>query len=154
MANSLVRHNIEVRKSSIHGYGVFATSNITTGQIIEECYLLPCQYADEYLNNYYFQFDKSHYLLALGYGSIYNHSKMNNAIYKLNNSGDLLTFIAKRNIEKDEEIFVDYGDRWFSSRKMAVKEFTSLRKRLVKLCVRFIFICGLLTTIYHLCVKF
>ena len=59
--------------------------------------------------------DPPNSILALGYGSIYNHSKNNNATTKID--GQSFYIVASRDIEKDEEIFVHYGsDTWFSSR--------------------------------------
>ena len=36
----IVNPKIEVRKSSIHGYGVFANADIEIGEILEECHFI------------------------------------------------------------------------------------------------------------------
>ena len=36
----LIQGRTEVKKSSIHGYGVFATEDIKKGDIVEECHFM------------------------------------------------------------------------------------------------------------------
>jgi hypothetical protein len=51
--------------------------------------------------------------LALGYGSVYNHSKNPNTKIKLNFENETMTIYSIRKIEKDEEIFVSYGPKYW-----------------------------------------
>lgn len=86
------------------GRGVFATKQYKSGAIIEECPVLVLDKKDTKiiddttLYNYYFSWgekdDSS--AIALGYGSLYNHSYSPNAEYI-------------KIIDKDEEICVNYN---------------------------------------------
>lgn len=115
MKKELFQNKLTVKKSNIHGYGVFADKAIKKGELIEECYMLVSKGGDKVLEDYYFD-AKGKYAIFLGYGCIYNHSDDPNADYKLNIKQRVVTIKATRNIAKGEEIFVTYGDEWFSSR--------------------------------------
>ena len=119
---------IEVRRSPIHGYGVFAKEVIEEGEFIEECRLLKMNWRaayphDQTVKDYVwgnrgctciecrrhggFQY------IALGFGSLYNHSDTPNTKQKLDFSKELLGIKARRRIEKDEELLLTYGDKYF-----------------------------------------
>lgn len=115
MKRELKRNKIFVKKSRLHGYGVFAAKLIRKGEIIEECYIIISRGGDKKLEDYYFD-AKGKYALLTGYGIIYNHSEDPNADYFINTKRRLATIKADRNIRKGEEIFVSYGEKWFSSR--------------------------------------
>lgn len=60
-------------------------------------------------------------VVALGFGSIYNHTDNPNAMYKEYEKELTIDFIALRDIQKDEEITVNYvqgnnnkNPLWFS----------------------------------------
>lgn len=112
------------------GRGVFANVNIPKGQIIETCPYLEIpgseieNIAAGYLHNYLYFFgpDKDSALLALGFGSIYNHTYTPNAIYKIKPQQQVIQFISTQNIKKSQEITVNYiqsnpdsGPLWFES---------------------------------------
>ena len=69
-----------VQASTIHGLGVFAAQDIPDGQIIEKCPLLRLDIdeKDVLLADYRFWWMEAekrlYYVMALGYGSLYNHS--------------------------------------------------------------------------------
>lgn len=115
MKKELFQNKLTVKKSSIHGYGVFAAKAIKKGELIEECYMLISKGGDDVLEDYYFQAGKK-YAMFLGFGCIYNHSDEPNADYKLNIKQKVVTIKASENIPKGAEIFVSYGEEWFSSR--------------------------------------
>ena len=56
-----------------------------------------------------------------GFGIIYNHADNPNATYSLNLKNSIATIKATRKITKGEEIFVSYGEEWFSSRGLKPK---------------------------------
>lgn len=105
----------------MHGYGVFATKAIRKGEKIEECYVLVTRGGDKGLEDYYFDV-KGKNGIFLGYGCIYNHSDSPNADYTISRKKRIATIKAKRAIRKGEEIFVSYGEEWFSSRGWKSKE--------------------------------
>lgn len=59
------------------------------------------------LFGYYFWMD-DFVALALGYGSMYNHSKDANCKYEINRKNQTITFIAIKDIKKDSEILFNY----------------------------------------------
>lgn len=99
------------------GRGVFANQNIKKGEIIEVCPIIEIPHQDipilgkTILLNYYFIFGEKNEMLAiaLGFGSIYNHSYEPNASYKKKPKYKVIEFIAIKNIKKDEEITVNYN---------------------------------------------
>ena len=119
----LLRCNLLVKKSLIHGYGVFADQDIQPGEIIEECYTLYGKKKERLISGYIFESVQG-YAFPLGYGVIYNHSDQPNAECLLDVGDALTVFRAIQRIKKGEEIFISYGDDWFSSRKLKHKEFS------------------------------
>ena len=113
--------NIEIRESSVHGLGVFATQDIPIHTCFEISPVvifdrsLMQDWLDMYderhiLNEYLFQsYDKQH-AVVLGFGSIYNHSAFPNAFYRWRECEKFpaMEFWSKRAIVKNEEIFVKY----------------------------------------------
>lgn len=121
MKKSLIQNKIVVKKSAMHGFGVFAAKRIAKGEKIEECYfLLSRRGGDKALEDYYFD-AKGKYALFLGFGSIYNHADEPNADYTINIKKRIATIKASTTIQKGEEIFVSYGDAWFKSRNLKAK---------------------------------
>lgn len=118
---ALKRAMLEVKKSPIHGYGVFAVQDIARGDVIEEApMLLPTIY-DKRLSNYYFEFlEKS--AIVLGYGCLYNHSPQPNADYDYDQEKRLCIMTANRPIKSGEEIFIHYGENWFAERKLRLRK--------------------------------
>ena len=118
MRSAVYQSKIYISKSKIpsSGRGVFAGEVIKKGEIIEVAPILILDFSDfidtkwNLLFEYYFWMD-DFVVLALGYGSLYNHSKNFNARYKINKEEQIITFTATRNIAKDEEIYFDYNGK-------------------------------------------
>ncbi|EKD90541.1 MAG: hypothetical protein ACD_31C00001G0004 [uncultured bacterium] len=95
------------------GNGVFASSLIKKGEIIEVSPIIVLEFEElvdtkwNNLFNYYFWMDE-YVVLALGYGSLYNHSDDANAEYKIDQKSKTITFTASKDIKKGEEIFFNY----------------------------------------------
>ena len=122
MQSSLVSGQLVVKKSSVHGYGVFAGQDFLPDQIIEECIVLEMNELQPELSNYYFRGGENKHLLVLGNGSLYNHANDANANHSFNEERKAMIFRAATYIKKGEEIFIYYGKNWFSSRQLVVKE--------------------------------
>jgi SET domain-containing protein len=120
MKKKLFQNKIFVAKSKMHGYGVFAGKTIKKGEAIEDCYIIISKGGDRVLEDFYFDVDGK-YAIFTGFGVIYNHADEPNADYKINGKNRLVTFKANQTIRKGEEIFVSYGDDWFSSRGLKAK---------------------------------
>ena len=106
-------NKITVKDTKDMGRGVFASEDIKAGETIEVAPILILQFEDfidtkwNLLFEYYFWMDDE-VVLALGYGSLYNHSKENNAEYEINIKNKSITFKAIKEIKKGEEIFFNY----------------------------------------------
>jgi hypothetical protein len=118
----------EVRKSQVHGYGVFAKEPIEAGELIEEVKMLKLSLRkghthDQIINDYAWvnsackcakcEAEGPTNYMALGYGSIYNHSETPNALTRTDYKTEIRLITAIRRIEQDEEIFVTYGKKYF-----------------------------------------
>lgn len=97
--------------------GVFARIDIQKGEIIEKCPVIEVPKYDIYntrgsiLVTYFFYFgkNKERLAIALGFGSIYDHSYKPNATYKIKPKEKIIDFVALKDIKKDEEITVNYN---------------------------------------------
>lgn len=112
-----------VNASKIHGKGVFASEDISRGKIIEVCDVILLDERDTRiidktsLYDYYFGWKNGGGAIALGNGSLYNHSYKPNAKYQKDLSKNKLVFVSIRQIRKGEEITVNYnGDPWIKER--------------------------------------
>ena len=120
----IVNPKIEVRKSSIHGYGVFANADIEIGEILEECHFISIPgfslskedkafLSKNDLGKYMFRFPRNtmqEIAWVLGIGSIYNSSPKHNADWETNEKRRLVIFRSIKNIQKGEEILINYQD--------------------------------------------
>jgi len=133
--------DVVVKESTVEGLGVFATEDIPLHTCFEAApYIafattLLKDFLDMYerehlLKSYVFAAPDGMYALALGYGGIYNHSAQPNAFWKFRDGPEkAITYYAKRDIKKGEEIFIKYG--WNSQRLTFADE--NEVERLVKL---------------------
>ena len=88
------------------GRGVFSTKTIERGSVIERCpaIVVPARDLDHLrstvLNNYYFCWgrDQDQAAIALGLGSIYNHSYTPNALYRVCQEEDIIEIIAIKKV--------------------------------------------------------
>ena len=111
------RHSdlIEVRPIRKKGRGVFARTPIRKGAVIERVPLIVVPVDEVFgqvqrskLADYVFKWTRDTVVIALGYGSLYNHSYRPNA--RFYDEGHLTqVFTAIRDIEPGEEITVNYN---------------------------------------------
>jgi uncharacterized protein len=120
MTGSLSR--LEIKITETCGRGVFATCAFEPRDIIELCptIIKPAKTWGKATQDYVWEYG-SQMLLALGFGSLYNHSDFNNAEAIISDSGNVLKIIAIRHIDPGEEIRVSYGQEYWSRRKSAIK---------------------------------
>lgn len=98
------------------GRGVFASARIKTGELIESCPIIyltekdyPLAKQTTLLNYYFLNEPENRAGIALGYGSLYNHSYEPNTTYKKRLEDGFIDFVAIRDIAPDEEITVNYN---------------------------------------------
>ena len=106
---------IEVRRSQGRGRGVFARRFVAAGTIIERVPMLV--FPDSEIHNedgatslyhYCFEWGEGTVALALGYGSIYNHSYSPNARYD-DIAQRTKIYTAIKDIQPGEEITINYN---------------------------------------------
>jgi uncharacterized protein len=99
------------------GRGIFAARDIKENELIEKCPIIeipednPSNLNEGLLITYFYYFGKKmkRQAIALGFGSIYNHTRQPNALYKIKQKEGTIEFIALKNIKKDDEITVNYN---------------------------------------------
>ena len=107
-----------IKKSDISGFGVFAKSDIEPGEIIEECHFIELSEKDfnkidDVLKEYVFCFPmgNKNSCVVFGFGSIYNHSLLNNSDWECNEELRIFRFISNKKKRTGEEIFINY-QKW------------------------------------------
>ncbi len=99
------------------GRGVLSTKKIERGCLIERCPILEIPAGElpeldkTMLNNYYFCWGKDNKsgAVALGLGSIYNHSYTPNAVYVPDLEEQVINFVAIKTILSNVEITINYN---------------------------------------------
>ena len=101
--------------SGKHRYGMYCTEDILLDSVIEICpiIVIPGEQAREIvrgyvLYEYYFEWKKDSIAIALGYGSLYNHSEHPNAKFEPDYKNQYIIFKSTKAIPSGEEILVDY----------------------------------------------
>ncbi len=134
-------HRIEVRKSPIHGYGVFAKEFIRGYETLEECHFIDISdntYKGELIERYIWKFpttvdgnpneytwEKYTNILPLGFAVIYNSTldtQLNNVNYDIDWENKLVRYSTNKDVQQDEELFVYYGDEYIEWMKNGFKE--------------------------------
>jgi uncharacterized protein len=130
MFAAVKRSKIEVSPSPGRGRGVFAIQPIACDELIESCpvilfepkYRAVLEATPLYNYLYCWSHDSNEVVIALGYGSLYNHSDKPNASYHTNLGRNIIDFIATTVIAVGEEITISYlnpsdspRDLWFKA---------------------------------------
>jgi len=114
--NKLFHNNkIEVRKSSLQGYGVFAKEDIKNGEMLEECHYITVEEDDEvdrYLFNWPRSGDCEKYVIPLGFGSMYNAATpagKKNTDWETDLEDNIMVFHTVKDVKKDTELLMNYN---------------------------------------------
>ena len=129
--NGIQNLGIAVNYAGKEGRGVFATKDFSEGDTIECCPVLPifidtedededCEITDEddqlrfewnstNLTNYVYDFSW-YQVIALGYGSLYNHSDDPNVDYDTYEEANMIVMSAARDIKAGEQLFIAYDN--------------------------------------------
>jgi SET domain-containing protein len=108
---------IAVEESGDKGRGVFAQKRFRAGELIERCPVILVNSTERdrigstILGMYCFCWgtDTDEMAIALGYGSIYNHSYEPNAEFHRAVEGGTIDFVALRDIDRGEEVTINYN---------------------------------------------
>ena len=107
------KERVAVRDAGEKGLGVFATSRIEAGEVIEICHVIVEEernIADgATLDRYVYEWTPGTCAVALGYGSIFNHSYDPNSVFTVDTAKRTVTFVARRTIEEGQEITINYN---------------------------------------------
>ncbi|KAJ7288446.1 cytidine deaminase-like protein [Mycena rebaudengoi] len=121
-----------VRKSEGKGRGVYASRPIASQTVVESSPVLLFT-KEEYeqhgrftiLDEYTFKWRNGSMALALGIGSLFNHSNSPNVSYTIDSSSDSIHYTTTREIQPDEELCIYYGaNLWFEPVGQPTKEST------------------------------
>ena len=106
-------------KEGPYGRGVFATRAFAAAEALEHCPTLelPGDEVVGQLGDYVFGSNENEDddILLLGYGMLYNHSSEPNCEY-IQEAPRVIMFQTLRAVEPGEELFIDYGEEWWSTR--------------------------------------
>jgi len=119
-----IDNRLSIKSFDEIGLGVVANSKIEKDIFVEVAPVLVCE-------NNSISFDKEAFKYVIAWGNglavpfgwtmIYNHSDNNNCEFSTNIHDGLLAILTIRDIEKDEQLTVNYGPEWFSSRGIEKK---------------------------------
>ena len=107
------KERVAVRSAGTKGLGVFATSPFDAGEVIEIAPVIV--EAEEKIDDgamldaYVYVWTEGTCAVALGYGSIFNHSYDPNALFTTDIAQRTITFTARRPIAEGEEITINYN---------------------------------------------
>lgn len=109
--------HLEIKDSPLHGRGVFATSPIRKGALIETAPAVFLSYEEKELLkhsplfNYYFLINNASHPAVFGFGnsSFYNHSAQANCFYTFSVKQNTIRFYAYRKILKGQEVTINYN---------------------------------------------
>ena len=107
-----------VKQSGSRGRGVFAARQFQAGEVIEVCPVIALSSDDvaqldkTRLYDYYFGWgaDNTGGAIALGFGSLYNHSYAPNAAYRKSEADGTISIVALKSIAPDDEILFKYNN--------------------------------------------
>ena len=114
-----------LRPSPRSGRGVFTSVSIPAGSVVELAPVIVLSAADRHrihatlLHDYYFSWEEGA-AIALGFGSLYNHSPQPNLDFELDYDFEQIRFTARHAIASGQELLIDYlagderGELWFA----------------------------------------
>lgn len=106
---------IVVRNITKTGRSLFAGQSIKKGEVIEIAHVVPIDKMEHdilvntVLNLYVYSWKDNGCALALGLGSLFNHSNEANVEYSPKYHTKKIVYKASRSIKKGEQLFIDYG---------------------------------------------
>lgn len=104
---------MQIAQSRGKGRGVFATYQIGKNEVFHVAPVLLINRTTPLgvLDHYVFHWSKEEVALALGYGSLFNHSNQPNAEFEqvLDKTFPAIKFKAKKTINPGNEIYINYG---------------------------------------------
>jgi uncharacterized protein len=120
MESCFIHSALSVQESPQKGRGVFTKEKLVAGVVVEISPVIVFDNTDRKkleetaLYNYIFEWgdDNSQCCVALGYISMYNHQSPANCEYVMYFDEALMKVTTMRNIEKGEELTINYSTDW------------------------------------------
>jgi uncharacterized protein len=117
---------LEIKETDDKGRGVFTSEKIPNDTIIEIAAVIVMPQTDRLLldktllHDYIFEWgeEKDKCAMALGMIPIYNHSYKSNCEYYMDFDAHLMMIKTVREIEKGEELFINYNRDWDNEKKL------------------------------------
>ena len=104
---------VQVKRSPIQGWGVFANDDIAKYELIEECPIIIVNGEDVNPNSErigrYLANLKDNYFIGLGVGSLFNHSPEPNVEWYVDGVNMTQNYYATRDIKCGDELFSCYN---------------------------------------------
>jgi len=106
-----------IAETDLKGRGIFTSEDLSEGDMIEICPIIKLNQGSLKLidktniYDYYFLWEEEGFdaCIALGYGSLYNHSSDPNALVIMDYTDDTIKIEASKNIISGDEILIDYS---------------------------------------------
>lgn len=116
----MVQPYLHILPSTQRGQGVFTSSIIPSGTVIEIAPVIVMEAGDRVLldqtllHDYIFEWgaNKNQCCMALGYVPVYNHSYASNAEYEMDYDSNTIKITTVRDIDQGDEIFINYNGNW------------------------------------------
>lgn len=103
------------------GHGVFTRENIPNNTFVEIAPVVvfdPKEVIDgSEVMNYVVSWE-TNLAIPLGWTMVYNHSDESNCVFSMNSCEKLMAIVTIKEIKANEQLTVNYGPDWFSSRGM------------------------------------
>jgi hypothetical protein len=102
------------------GHGIFTTEDIEKNTFVELAPVVICQpeaMKDPILSKYVILWNEQ-VAMGLGWTMMYNHSDKNCCEFSCNHHDGLMAILTVRDVKAGEQLTVNYGPNWFSSREM------------------------------------
>jgi hypothetical protein len=108
------------------GMGVFCKIDIPKDTIVESASTIPMppsNVENTVLMDYVFNnpYSDNEFLIAFGYGSMYNHSDDPQMIYEYDADTKQIIYKAIKDIKANEELYISYGENWWTGRNYKTK---------------------------------
>ena len=109
--------SLYIAPSELHHRGVYTAADLAADNLIEICPVIVLEAEDRQLihrsvlHDYYFSWgeDDKGAAIALGYGSLYNHSYQPNARYLVDFEMETISIYSIKDIAAGEEIKINYN---------------------------------------------
>src|SRR6476620_809776 len=120
MSISFLSDAVEIKNTKRKGRGVFASSDLEAGVLLEIAPVIVMDKKDRalldrtLLHDYIFEWggDRKECCMALGYVALYNHSYQSNCEYEMNFRKHTILIKTIRAVKAGEELFINYNGDW------------------------------------------